>query len=93
MRLSPQERKRLLIIVLRFFLQNGAQGIGDLRCHPPVAGYSPRFLSDLVSAMLLCGLLDDYGATSGRTYYTSHLGWIVLATLDEHIDGKVEESR
>jgi hypothetical protein len=93
MTISPQKRDELLDITLRFFLEHGARGIGELYTHEPVVDYTPRFLSQFVAALALCGLVHEYGLTSGKTYYTSRLGWIVLTTLHERFHGKAGEGR
>ena len=73
--------------LLRFFLPE-ARTIGDLVCHEGTRHHGRRRLRRLVYALTDAGLLDCWGCTSGRTYRTSHLGYVVLATLHECLDRK-----
>lgn len=72
----------------RFFLVDGAKTTGDLLRLPEMAGYDHRWLRKLVHSLSWAGLLDQFGSTSGAFYMTSHLGYIVLASLREDITHK-----
>lgn len=67
--------------ILRFFLVDGAKQTADLLHLPQMRPHNRRFLQRLIAGMALAGLLDTWGHTSGAWYSTSHLGYVVLVTL------------
>ena len=67
--------------ILRFFLEDGARQVADFLAASPAQSHRPRFVRDLIISMAQAGLLDRFGRTSGVYFQTSHLGFVVLATL------------
>ena len=73
----------LRIHILRFCLEDGAKQTGDILAVPELRAYPRRLVRRTIHALALAGLLETWGRTSGAWYYTSHLGFIVLASLRE----------
>ncbi|MBK8032195.1 MAG: hypothetical protein IPK17_22495 [Chloroflexi bacterium] len=44
--------------------------------------FNRQFVINLVHACALAGLLDTWGATSGKWYRTNRVGWVVLTVLE-----------
>lgn len=80
--MSDTELNRLRLLTLQFFLYE-AQTPGSFLDLPEMKAYRRRWLRAFLQAMSLAGLLDRWGATAGRQYRTSHLGYIVMVVLDE----------
>ncbi len=55
-----------------------------LGAHPDFRPYPHRLLRQMLYSLHHAGLLDKYGETSGTTYITTHLGYIVLVALRPH---------
>ena len=77
--------------ILRYFLQDGARQTSELLDQPDMQSYNPAWLRKLVYSLERAGLLDKFGTTSGAFYMTSHLGYIVLVTLNEELRCKARE--
>jgi hypothetical protein len=77
----------LQVRILRFFLTE-AQQVGPMLTSLKVQPHNRRSVKKLVYALYLAGLLERWGATSGTTYRTSRLGYVVLVTLDEDLTHK-----
>jgi hypothetical protein len=73
----------LRIPILRFCLEDGAKQTGDILAVPALRAYPRRLVRRTIHALALAGLLETWGRTSGAWYLTSHLGFVVLATLRE----------
>ena len=71
----------LRAVILRHFLTE-AQQIGPLLDLPEVKAFNRQGVINLVHACALAGLLDTWGATSGKWYRTNRAGWVVLTVLD-----------
>ena len=67
--------------ILRFFLPESRQ-IGDLIRSEDMRPYSRRLIRTALYSLATSNLLETWGSTSGKTYRTSHLGWIVLQYLE-----------
>lgn len=90
--MTGEQLDGLRAFVLRFFLEE-AKAPGQLIALPDVKHYDRRWMRRFVQALALAGLLDRWGATSGTWYRTSHTGYIVLVTLDEKLNTKVNRTR
>jgi len=85
----PSDRQnRLRVLALRRFLP-GAGTSYDLLTMPEFQTVADQSVSRLLYGMVYSGLLNRYGATSGRTYMTNRLGYVVLVTLDESLRQKL----
>ena len=71
----------LRAVILRYFLTE-AQQIGPLLDLPEAKACNRQGPINLVHACALAGLLDTWGATSGKWYRTNRAGWVVLTVLD-----------
>ncbi len=68
--------------ILRFFLRE-TRSIGDLIHYcEGIEKYPRRLIRTVVYALEKSNLLDSWGATSGTTYRTSRLGWIILVSIE-----------
>ena len=68
--------------ILRFFLPETKQ-IGDLLRSETMRPYSRRLIRTVVYSLATSNLLESWGGTSGTTYRTSHLGWVILLYLED----------
>jgi hypothetical protein len=71
----------LRYLVLRYFLENSGDATGDLLLLSSIQAYPRKTVKQMVYSLAQAGLLDQWGSRSGTTYATSHLGYIVLATI------------
>ena len=92
---DPQDDlHRLRAFILRFFLVDGAKQTSELLILPEMQRYDRRFLRRLVYGMAAAGLLDSWGRTSGVWFFTSRLGFVVLATIEhEYLADKKPKPR
>ena len=80
----PLDEQTLMALnqrILRFFLRE-TRSIGDLFRAEGMERYHRQSIRRAVAALAAANLLDRWGATSGTTYRTSHLGWIILLYLE-----------
>ncbi len=68
--------------ILRFFMIDGAKPAYEFLLEPASQDYDPRAIRRLIYSMAQAGLLEQFGATSGTSYLTTRLGFVVLATLE-----------
>ena len=71
----------LRLLVLRHFLPEALQ-IGTLLDLPAVNGCDRELIIRMVHACALAGLLTTCGETSGKWYFTSRAGWVVVTVLE-----------
>ena len=72
---------RLRALILRHFLTEALQ-IGTLLDEPEIKPINRQFVINLVHACAFAGLLDTWGATSGKWYRTNRVGWVVLTVFE-----------
>lgn len=87
---TTEEVQKLVGIILRHFLPEVGQ-THKLRDDPELRRIPHHQLRRFVQALAWIGLLEKWGATSGTTYRTSHLGYVVLVTLDETLPAKARD--
>ena len=73
----------LRICILRVCLEDGAKQTADILDVPELHAYPQQLVRRMTHALALSGLLETWGRTSGAWYLTSHLGFVILATLRE----------
>jgi hypothetical protein len=77
-------------VILRFFAASAEQ-MGEVLALPLLRVYERQQVKRVVYALHLAGLLEKWGATRGCWYYTTPLGKLVLAALDERLRDKAQE--
>lgn len=72
---------RLRVLILRHCLKEAIQ-VGELLERDGMRDFNRQVVINMVHACALAGLLDHWGATSGTTYRTSRVGWVVLTVIE-----------
>lgn len=81
---EQRDLNRIRALILRHFLTEALQ-IGALLDRPEVKPFNRQLIINMVHACALAGLLDTWGATSGKWYHTNRVGWIVLTALETDV--------
>jgi hypothetical protein len=78
---DTHDMNQLRRLILRACLQEPIQ-LGDLLQLPELKHADRPFIKRIVHACAVAGLLDTWGATSGKYYQTSRAGWVMLTVLE-----------
>ena len=78
---DTQDMNQLRRLVLRACLQEAIQ-LGDLLQLPELKRADRSLVTRIIHACAVAGLLDTWGATSGKCYRTSRAGWVMLTVLE-----------
>lgn len=79
--MNDSSLNRLRALILRYCLKEAIQ-VGELLAQAGMSDFNRQAVINMVHAFALAGLLDSWGATSGKCYRTSRVGWIVLTVIE-----------
>ena len=80
----PDDLHGLRAAILRACLSHARQ-TAEILDLPALQPYQRKQIRRVIYALELSGLLTKWGNTSGAWYMCTHLGFIVLASLDERL--------